>query len=633
MDGIQKLGRYDIVRVLGKGAMGVVYEGRDPNLDRAVAIKTIRVQNLTPEAAIEYEGRFRTEARSVARLSHPNIVSVFDSGQDGDIAYLVMEFIQGEDLKQHLECGARFSVRSSVVMVHELLMALDHAHRQNVVHRDIKPANMLMEVTGRIKLTDFGVARIQEPDEATLTKVGGAVGTPKYMSPEQANGMRGDSRSDIFSTAVVLYELLTGTVPFTGDNQFIVIHQIVNIEPAPPSSLNPEVPVALDEVIARAMAKKPDERYATAREFALALRAVAQQMNATSDAQEVDVGAELDQFLANRPALATAAMRDGSSTGIFGSNGEVALNATINHESELSAWNGVKDSTNRQDFLGFLAQFPVGIYARRAQTRVQQLGAGDELPDSKTEPREPQYRPQAGDAVVDSKVGSNAPAITLKTPHKKLPFTEAAGFAGVAAPADAVGKKRKTWPLIAIGSVTVGVIALVLIFLPRTGAQRDDKPLLAPQTAASESAVLPQEPMTPSLVPASTPSAMVAVPASRPASSALPGASRTPSSALPGASRPVNKPKENAPATPTPVAESGPAQTRIREVIPAAADQVQGRGQGPSMPGQVCVDQVFIFKITCIAEQCKTDRYRQTPECIRFKEMERERDEQNNSRR
>ena len=173
MDDIEKLGRYNIIRLLGKGAMGVVYEGRDPNLDRAVAIKTIRVQNLSPEAAAEYEGRFRTEARSAARLHHPNIVSVFDSGQDGDIAYLVMELIEGEDLKQHLENGARFSVRSSIVMVHELLMALDHAHRQNVVHRDIKPANMLMEVTGRIKLTDFGVARIQEPDETNLTQMGG----------------------------------------------------------------------------------------------------------------------------------------------------------------------------------------------------------------------------------------------------------------------------------------------------------------------------------------------------------------------------------------------------------------------------------------------------------------------------
>ena len=240
MADIEKLGRYDIIRVVGKGAMGVVYEGRDPNLDRQVAIKTIRVQSLSAQAASEYEGRFRTEARSAARLHHANIVSVFDSGQDGDIAYLVMEFIQGEDLKHHLENGARFSVRSSIVMVHDLLMALDHAHRQNVVHRDVKPANMLIEQSGRVKLTDFGVARIQEPDETNLTQVGGAVGTPKYMSPEQAKGLRGDSRSDVFSAGVVLYELLTGVLPFDGENQFVVIHQIVGHTPAAPSTTDRE---------------------------------------------------------------------------------------------------------------------------------------------------------------------------------------------------------------------------------------------------------------------------------------------------------------------------------------------------------------------------------------------------------
>jgi serine/threonine-protein kinase len=629
MDAIQKLGRYDIIRVLGKGAMGVVYEGRDPNLDRVVAIKTIRVQNLTPEAAIEYEGRFRTEARSVARLNHPNIVSVFDSGQDDGIAYLVMEFIEGEDLKQHLESGARFSVRSSIVMVHELLMALDHAHRQNVVHRDIKPANMLMEVTGRIKLTDFGVARIQEPDETNLTQVGGAVGTPKYMSPEQAKGLRGDSRSDVFSSAVVLYELLTGTVPFTGDNQFIVIHQIVSHEPAPPSSLNPEVPIAMDEVIARAMAKNPDERYATAREFALALRAVAQQMNEASGVQGADVGAELGQFLANRPAPAASAMRDGSSTGIFGPSAEAALNTTVNHEAELGAWNGVKDSTSSQDFLGFLAHFPAGIYARRAQIRVYQLGAGDTLQGSKTEP---QFRPHVKDSEFDSTVGSYAPTRPLETPDQTVPLTPAVVSDPVAVVAGAAKNKRKTWPLIAMGSVTLSAIALVLFFNQGASVQRDAKPQLVPQAPASEPAVLPQE-APPPPAPASTPSAtaaVVAVPVTRPASTALSTASR-----------PVNKPKENAASTPTPTptpapapaAQHAPAPARAREVVPAATGQVQRGGQGPSMPGQVCVDQVFIFKITCIAEQCKTDRYRHTPECIRFREMEAEREEQRNRQR
>ena len=594
MGALEKLGRYDIIRELGKGAMGVVYEGRDPNLDRVVAIKTIRVQSLSPEAATEYQGRFRTEARSAARLNHPNIVSVFDSGQDDGIAYLVMEFIQGEDLKQHLECGARFSVRSSIVMVHELLMALDHAHRQNVVHRDIKPANMMMEVSGRIKLTDFGVARIQEPDETNLTQVGGAVGTPKYMSPEQAKGLRGDSRSDVFSAAVVLYELLTGTVPFTGDNQFIVIHQIVSQEAAAPSSLNPEVPAAMDEVVARAMAKNPDERYATAREFALALRTVAQQMNGSGGVQGADVAAELGQFLAKRTVAESPVLSDGSSTGIFSSSLEQALNSTVSHDAELGAWSGVKDSTQPKDFLNFLERFPSGIYARRARTRLQQLEAGAALPDQSTKP---QQRPAVNDSTLDATVGVHA------------------------APASAVGPQRKIWPIAAAGSVLACVIGLVMVLKPATSVQEEAKLTSLPQEAASAPASAPAA--LPASAPSSAPSTPAAGAASRPASAALA----------------VPKPKPSAatvavPAAPSPAVQPPSAKASPRETIAAPAVQKDpGQSPGPSMAGQACVDRVFVFKIACIAEQCMTDRYRHTQECLQFKEMEREREEQRNSRR
>ena len=617
MDDIEKLGRYNIIRELGKGAMGVVYEGRDPNLDRAVAIKTIRVQSLSPEAAAEYEGRFRTEARSAARLHHPNIVSVFDSGQDGDIAYLVMEFIQGEDLKQHLEAGARFSVRSSIVMVHELLMALDHAHRQNVVHRDIKPANMLMEVTGRIKLTDFGVARIQEPDETNLTQVGGAVGTPKYMSPEQAKGLRGDSRSDLFSAAVVLYELLTGRLPFTGENQFIVIHQIVGHAAAPPSSLNPEVPVAMDEVIARAMAKDPNERYATAREFGLALRALAQQMSADTGTQGADVGAELGQFLANRPAVVPAVLRDGSSTGIFGPTVDVALVSTVNHEAELAAWHVTKDSTDPKEFLGFLKHFPSGIYARRAQNRMYDLGAGASLEQAKTEP---QFRVTGDDSGFESTVGHYAPTRPLQTPDQTVP-----GFMGVdvdtVAPVTepvptttGSAKSLQKWRLVGASAVLVGLVAVA--FSLRSPEVVEVAP--TPSVAAPPPTVA--QPMAPAMVaPASEPAA---VPASRPAVPAVAGAS----------SRAFTRPKTNAPvATTTPPPAASPAAPAPSESPPAAVNH--GIGAGPSRPGQVCANEVFIFKIKCIADQCTTDRYRHTPECIRFKELEREREEQRNSRR
>jgi serine/threonine-protein kinase len=628
---IEKLGRYDIIRVLGKGAMGVVYEGRDPNLDRVVAIKTIRVQSLTPEAAREYEGRFRTEARSAARLHHPNIVSVFDSGQDGGIAYLVMEFINGEDLKQHLECGARFSVRSSIVMVHELLMALDHAHRQNVVHRDIKPANMLMEVSGRIKLTDFGVARIQEPDETNLTQVGGAVGTPKYMSPEQARGLRGDSRSDVFSAAVVLYELLTGTLPFTGDNQFIVIHQIVSQDAKPPSSLNPEVPTALDDVLARAMAKNPDERYATARDFAVALRTVAQQMNASPAAAGGDVAAELGQFLASRSVAVSSALRDGSSTGIFGPSLEAALNTTVNHEAELGAWNAVRDSSNAPDFLKFLASFPAGIYARRAQNRVYQLGAGDALQDAKTEP---QYRPLAGSSGFESTVGYNdvtrpSQPTVVAAPEPEQPLALPDLAQTITATPEPKVKVRRVWPLIAGASV---LFCLVVLFLSI------NTDTLVPHSIQAVPA-LPVEPVA--SVPVAPSSAAIALPAAP-----APAASAASAALQASAPKPASKPRvigsaASAPAEPMSVSgRAAPVKPPQREAAPAAATQGQVpipqpiSGPGPSMSGQACEDRVFIFKITCIAAQCQTDRYRHTAECVQFKEMEREREEQQrNSRR
>ncbi len=278
----KKFGRYDIVRTLGKGAMGMVYEGRDSVLQRRVAIKTIIVENLDSRSAEEYEARFRTEALAAARLLHPNIVPVFDFGRHDDIAFLVMQFIEGDDLKLHIDRGDRFSPPKAVAMVLDLLSALDHAHENNIVHRDIKPANMLIE-KGRVKLTDFGVARIQDPDAANKTQVGaGGIGTPRYMSPEQAQGQRVDARSDLFSAGIVLYELLAGVRPFDGDNPFSIIHQIVSATPPPPTYHNPRLPQAIDVVMSRALAKNRDERFSSAREFAVALKAAAKSVGGGS---------------------------------------------------------------------------------------------------------------------------------------------------------------------------------------------------------------------------------------------------------------------------------------------------------------------------------------------------------------
>jgi serine/threonine protein kinase len=366
---LKKLGRYDLVRVLGKGAMGIVYEGRDPNLDRHVAIKTVKVENLSEEAAAEYEARFRTEARSAARLQHPNIVSVYDSDRDGDIAFLVMEYIQGDDLKHHLDRGIRYSLEQSLKMIRDLLSALDYAHKQGIVHRDIKPANLLIEPGGRVKLTDFGVARIQDSGEATRTQ-GSMIGTLKYMSPEQVQGLKIDSRADLFSVGVVLYQLLTDKRPFDGDNDFSIIHQIIGHAPAPPSSFNARLPAAIDAVVSRALAKDRDQRFATARDFAAALQSA---IRRAEDATVVPPADPLKKTDGVGTASKTGASVVGSGTGSSATSGSTA---TVTQELELVYWKDIKDSTDSEELQGFLVKFPEGIYADLARRRLRKLAGG-----------------------------------------------------------------------------------------------------------------------------------------------------------------------------------------------------------------------------------------------------------------
>ena len=251
--------------------MGIVYEGRDPNLDRHVAIKTVKVENLSEEAAAEYEARFRTEARSAARLQHPNIVSVYDSDRDGDIAFLVMEYIQGDDLKHHLDQGVRYSLEQSLKMVRDLLSALDYAHRQGIVHRDIKPANLLIEPGGRVKLTDFGVARMQDSGDATRTQ-GTMVGTLKYMSPEQVQGQKIDPRADLFSVGGGAVSAADGQASFRRRERLFDHPPDHRSHSAPAESFNARLPPAIDAVVARALAKNREDRFATARDFAAALQ-------------------------------------------------------------------------------------------------------------------------------------------------------------------------------------------------------------------------------------------------------------------------------------------------------------------------------------------------------------------------
>ncbi len=267
---IKQLGRYEMLCELGQGAMGVVYKARDPLIDRVVAIKTINL-GLALDEKEEYEGRFYQEARAAGRLNHPNIVTIYDVGKSGNIAFIAMEFLQGSELRDLLREERGMPVSQIVDIVAQVAEGLSYAHQHGIVHRDIKPSNIMLVRDGRIKITDFGIARM--PSSAVHTQTGMVLGSPKYMSPEQVLGKEIDRRSDIFSLGVMLYEMLTGTSPFVGENVNAIMYQTLNLVPPAPSTLNPEVPDMLNFIVAKALAKGVEDRYQNALDLAKDLRA------------------------------------------------------------------------------------------------------------------------------------------------------------------------------------------------------------------------------------------------------------------------------------------------------------------------------------------------------------------------
>ncbi len=271
---LKQLGRYRIQAELGRGAMGVVYKAHDPVLDRTVALKTIALDD-TAQDREEYQARFFQEAKAAARLNHPSLITIYDFGEESALAYMAMELLNGSELSERMG-QASMPISEAVAIAEQVAEGLAFAHDSGVIHRDIKPSNVMLLPRGRVKIMDFGIARLKVSD--IKTQLGMRLGTPKYMSPEQIGGSTLDHRTDIFSLGIVLYEMLTGIKLFKGDTLTQVMHNVANFEPPPPSRINPEVPPLLDLVVKRAMEKKPSARYASAWEMVDDLRHCLQEL-------------------------------------------------------------------------------------------------------------------------------------------------------------------------------------------------------------------------------------------------------------------------------------------------------------------------------------------------------------------
>lgn len=272
MTGIpERLGKYPVSGVLGKGAMGIVYRGVDPVIRRPVAIKTIHRSLIEDEDKVEMlAGRFRKEAQAAGALNHPGIVSVYEYGEDADYAFIAMECVEGNSLREYFARGTRFDEHDALAVISQLLDALSYAHDHAVWHRDVKPANIIVMSNGRIKLTDFGIARIEASDRTHTNLL---MGTPGYIAPENYLGQQTDHRADVFSAGVVFYQLLTGQAPFRGTPEAIM-HSVCYLDPDPPSKVQPRLRAVFDPIVARALMKRPEDRFPSAGAFLNALQAI-----------------------------------------------------------------------------------------------------------------------------------------------------------------------------------------------------------------------------------------------------------------------------------------------------------------------------------------------------------------------
>ena len=261
-------GRYEIIKKIGKGGMGVVYQAHDPQIDRPVALKVLREDRVVSE---DFVLRFFKEAKFIGRLSHPNIVTVYDVGRDHGTIYIAMEYLQGQPFNEVIRSG-KLSVEKIIDIALQVANALGYAHEKGIVHRDIKPSNIILTDEGNVKLTDFGIARAEDSNAAQQTQAGVILGTPFYMSPEQVMGKRVDGRSDLFSLGVILYELIVGRKPFEGDHFTAIFRAITDDIPVAPLRIDDSIPQSFSDLIMKALSKNPDKRFQTSKEMGDALK-------------------------------------------------------------------------------------------------------------------------------------------------------------------------------------------------------------------------------------------------------------------------------------------------------------------------------------------------------------------------
>ncbi len=419
-----RLGKYEITEVLGRGAMGVVYMGFDPGIRRTVAIKTIRRELIEGDRPVaSMLARFRNEARAAGQLAHPGIVAVYDYGEDAEVAYIAMEYVEGNSLREYFDRGRRFAERDIVSIMSQLLEALAHAHSRRVWHRDIKPANLIVMMDGRVKVADFGIARIETSD---LTHTGAVMGSPGYMAPEQYAATTIDHRADIFAAGVVLYQLLTGKKPFVGSTEQVA-YAICHTAVPRPSLVDPDKDwERYDAIVEKALAKRPEDRFKSAESFRAAiLEAHAAPASPTiaadtiiaevlRPAAAVDLSSPSRSPLAGASqAAASAAKADPARGGkrwgaiagvVLGLAAVVAgamwyasaRNATPPAPSpepaavaptappvaaqpqpaqEVVFWESVRNSTNPAELNAYLARYPEGTFVGLARARIDALAA------------------------------------------------------------------------------------------------------------------------------------------------------------------------------------------------------------------------------------------------------------------